>query len=410
MSRLAINGGTPIRTKPFPAWPVFDDHEKAALNRILESGNWGTLGPAVKNFSNRFAKYQQSRYGIAVVNGTVALEVIMRGLGIGYGDEVILPPFTFYATASAIIAVGATPVFCDIQADSYSIDPEKLNEVITPATKAVIAVHVGGRPCDMDRILEVAAQYKIHVIEDSAQAHGSEWENKRTGSMGIAGGFSFQGSKNLCCGEGGFIATNNESLYEKCWSIHNSGRSLDANAEFAYYSIATNARMSEWEAAILNSQMDRLDIQIAKREENAAYLNKRLSEIPCIMPLFQDSRITRNSYHLYIFKFLSEHCNGLTRTQFIKALCAEGIPCSQGYGSLNKIPVFQSEEFRRITGSKIDYQGLVFENADKASNFEAVWLYHAVLLGEKNDMNDIVDAVIKVYENSKQLLTADVEL
>ena len=165
MRSLAVLGGKPVRQKAFPLWPIYGEKEKEALHRILESGTWGTLGPEVEWFAKRYAAYQNSPFGIAVANGTVSLEIILRGLGIGYGDAVILPPYTFYATASAIIAVGATPVFCDIQPDTYNLDPEKLSEAITSAVKAVIVVHVGGRPCEMDRVFQIAAASNIHVIE-----------------------------------------------------------------------------------------------------------------------------------------------------------------------------------------------------------------------------------------------------
>ncbi|NSW89589.1 MAG: DegT/DnrJ/EryC1/StrS family aminotransferase [Firmicutes bacterium] len=404
MSNLAINGGNPLRTEGFPKWPQYGEKEKKALERVLNSGVWGTLGNEVKQFAKKFAEYQQANYGIAVTNGTVSIEIILRALGIGYSDEVIIPPYTFNATASAVLFLGATPVFVDIEADSYNIDPNKIEESITPKTKAIIPVHVGGRACDMDRIMDIASKHNLYVIEDCAHAHGSEWKVRRVGSIGHAGSFSFQASKNLTAGEGGFITVNDTAIYEKCWSIHHCGRAYRGTVWYEHVNIGTNARMTEWQAAILDAQMESLDEQIQRRMENAEYLNSRLEEIPCVEPLKHDERITRNSYHLFIFKYKSENCKDLPRERFIKALNAEGIPCSSGYVCLYKQPLFHGEDIRRVTDSKIDYKNMYLENAEKAGEKEGIWLTQNMLLGTKKDMDDIIDAIIKVYENVDELL------
>lgn len=405
MPKLAIKGGKPLRTEKFPTWPVYGNKEMEALERVLKSGVWGTLGSEAVKFAARFSEYQQAKYGIAVTNGTVTLEVILRALGIGKGDEVILPPYTFIATASAVILQGATPVFVDIEADTYNMDAGKIKKAITPRTRAIIPVHIGGRACDMDKIMEIAHEKGLYVIEDCAHAHGSEWKGRRVGSIGHAGSFSFQNSKNLTCGEGGIITTNDRETYEKCWSVHNCGRDIHENAWYSHPYIGTNARMSEWQAAILDAQMERIDRQIETRMENAAYLNSRLKEIPCIEVMKEDVRITRNSYHLFVFKYKGEKCKGVARSLFLDALRAEGIPCSPGYACLYKQPLFKSPEFKRITGSNIDYAGLYLENAENASEKEGVWLTQNMLLGSRKDMDDIAEAIAKIHENAEELLT-----
>ncbi|NLZ54966.1 MAG: DegT/DnrJ/EryC1/StrS family aminotransferase [Thermoanaerobacteraceae bacterium] len=404
MAILAFKGGNPLRTDKFPSWPQYGKKEQDALERVLKSGVWGTLGSEVEKFSRRFAEYQQAKHGICVTNGTVTLEIILRGLGIGYGDEVIIPPYTFNATASAVVFVGATPVFVDIEDGTYNIDPKKIEEAITPKTKAIIPVHVGGRACDMDRIMEIARKYNLYVIEDSAHAHGSEWKGKRVGSIGDAGSFSFQASKNLTAGEGGFITANDTELFEKFWSIHHCGRDYHGRVWYNHISIGTNARMTEWQAAILDAQMDKLDEQIEKRMANAKYLNSLLSEIPCVQPMENDERVTRNSYHLFIFKYKSENCKDLPREAFLKALSAEGVPCSSGYVSLYKQSLLHGEGMKRATGSKIEYDKMYLENSEKAATKEGVWLTQNLLLGEKKDIDDIANAIIKVYENVDELL------
>ncbi|HHV96618.1 MAG TPA: DegT/DnrJ/EryC1/StrS family aminotransferase [Clostridiaceae bacterium] len=404
MAKLALKGGNPLRTEKFPSWPQYGKKEREALDRVLESGVWGTLGSEVNKFAKRFAEYQQAKHGICVTNGTVTLEIILRGLGIGHGDEVIVPPYTFNATVSSVIFVGATPVFTDIEDGTYNIDPEKIEEAITPNTKAIIPVHIGGRACNMDRIMEIARKHNLFVIEDCAHAHGSEWKGRRVGSIGDAGSFSFQASKNLTAGEGGFITVNDTNLYEILWSIHHCGRDYHGKVWYDHVRIGTNARMTEWQAAILDAQMDRLDEQIEKRMANAQYLNSLLSQIPCVEPMVHDDRITRNSYHLFIFKYKSEACKDLPRETFLKALDAEGIPCSPGYISLYKQGMLQTEEMKRITGSKIEYSKLYLENTEKASTKEGVWLTQNLLLGEKKDIDDIANAIIKIYENVDELL------
>lgn len=404
MLKLAVKGGSPLRTKKFPVWPQFGEKEFAALERVLKSRSWGTLGHEVQNFNNRFAQYQQAKYGISVTNGTVTLEIILRALGIGYGDEVIIPPYTFNATASAVLMNCATPVFADIERDTFNIDPESIERMITPRTKAIIPVHVGGRACNMDRIMEIAKKHKLYVIEDSAHAHGSEWDGKRVGSIGHAGSFSFQASKNLTAGEGGFITVNDDDLFERCFSIHHCGRDYKSTVWYEHVNIGTNARMTEWQAAILDAQLDRLDGQVAKRMENAAYLNSRFKEIACVESLKYDPKVTRNSYHLFIFRFIGDKCKGLSRESFINALTAEGIKCSSGYSCLYKQPLFKGDEIRRLTGTKIPYNELHLENSELATGKEGIWLTQNTLLAEKEDMDDIADAVLKIYDNVDELL------
>ncbi|HOJ09304.1 MAG TPA: DegT/DnrJ/EryC1/StrS family aminotransferase [Clostridiales bacterium] len=404
MSKLALKGGNKLRTEGFPMWPRYDGKELAALERVLNSGKWGTLGGEVDRFAKSFAAYQHAKYGVAVTNGTVTLEVIMRALGIGYGDEVIIPPYTFNATSSAVIFQGATPVFADIEEDTFNIDPEKIEKAITSRTKAIIPVHLGGRACNMDRIMEIAKKHNLYVIEDSAHAQGSEWNGRRVGSIGHAGSFSFQASKNLTAGEGGFITTNDTDIYEKCWSIHHCGRDIRGKVWYDHPIVGTNARMTEWQAAILNTQLERLDEQIEKRMSNAAYLNSRLKEVPCVEILKEDKRITRNSHHIFIFRYKSEKCKGLDREVFLNALNAEGIPSSPGYVCLYKQSLFNTPEFRRITGSNINYGELYLEKAEKICGKEGVWLTQNMLLAEKKDIDQIAEAIIKIYENVDELV------
>ncbi len=388
-----MKGGSPLRKKPFPSWPVYGEEEIEALKEVLYSGVWGVGGKNKEVFEKRFSAYQDAKYGVATMNGTVALETALRATGVGAGDEVILPAYTFVATASSIIYLNATPVFVDIDPETYCIDPEEIEKKITGRTRVILPVHVAGHPADMDRITEIAEEYGLMVIEDACQAHGTRWKGRGVGAIGDLGAFSFQSSKNITCGEGGIILTNDKELYYRCWSIHNSGRVKDGEW-YEHRLLGSNYRMTEFQAAVLLAQMGRLEEQTAIRNANAEYLTKRLSEIEGIQPLKRDPRVTVHSYHLYIFRFNSESFKGLTRERFIEALRAEGIPCSQGYRPLNKMSFIQ-EYLRTETSLPV---------TEKACEEEAVWLKQNILLGTREDMDDVADAILKIKENVEELL------
>ena len=303
----------------------------------------------------------------------------------------ILPSYTFVGTASPIVYVNAKPVFVDIDPETYCIDPEFVEKAITERTKAIISVHVAGQPADMDRLTEIAEAYNLTLIEDAAQAHCSEWDGRRVGAIGDIGVFSFQSSKNLNCGEGGAIVTNDDELYRLCWSIHNCGRELDGEW-YRHVRLGGNCRMTEFQAAILLAQLDRLEEQSRRREENALYLTERLSEVPGIEPLKRMPKVTRHSYHLYIFRYLESEFGGLPRDRFIEALRAEGIPCSPGYTPLHEMTFLNGKVSGRL------------ENTEKACHKEAVWLKQNLLLGTKEDMDDIVEAIVKIRDNVSQIL------
>jgi dTDP-4-amino-4,6-dideoxygalactose transaminase len=405
MAELAINGGAPVRTAPFPQWPQGGEAEMEQLEKVLKAQQWGTLGDQALTFAKKFAAYIGVEHGICVNNGTISLELILRGLNIGYGDEVIVPAYTFISTGSAVAIAGATPVFADIESCTYNIDPASIEANITSKTRAIIAVHIGGRPCNMDKIMEIAKKHGLYVIEDCAQAHGSQWRDRKVGSIGHAASFSFQQSKNLTSGEGGAILTDDFELFKEFWHYHNSGRAYELASEFGGLMLmGTNGRMTEWQAAVLTAQLDKLEEQIDIRMENAAYLNKRLSQFDFITLLDPDHDITRNTYHLYIVKYNSKNSGGVSREKFISAMKAEGIPCSRGYVPLYKMDAFMTDNFRKSTGSNRDYSSLYLENTEKACNEEGLWIPGRVLLGSKKDMDDIIEAMDKIRSNSSELV------
>lgn len=406
MSKLAVKGGEPTRRKPFPKWPVFDDRELEAIKEVLQSGVWGIGGKKKKEFEEKFAAYQDAKYGVAVTNGTAALETALRAADIAVGDEVIMPAFTFMATATAILHVGGLPVFADIEPDTYTLDPKKMEDAITDKTKAVLPVHIGGRPANMDDIVKIARRNDLAVIEDACQAWGAEWRGKRVGAIGDLGTFSFQSSKNITSGEGGIVVTNEKRLYELCWSYHNCGRVM--GGEWYRHDIpGTNLRMTEFQAAILLVQLTRLEEHTRTRNKNASHLSEMLSKIDGVEPLKQDSRVTNHAHHLFIFRYDAEEFEGLPKRKFAEALRAEGIPCNPGYNPLYKEAFMLSpanlRSLRQVYGQKADYSRIRLPVTEKACYEEALWFYQNMLLGTIEDMDDIARAICKIKENAREL-------
>lgn len=408
-NKLALLGGSAARTKPFPSWPVFGKEERENLLAVFDSGKWWH-GEKVAEFERKFADFQDAKYGVACANGTVALEMAVRACGIGAGDEVIVPPYTFIATASAVLNANAIPVFADIELETCNLDPRDAAKKITGKTKAIIPVHFAGLPVDMDAFQELAKKHNLKLIEDACHSWGSKWKGKGTGALGDCGAFSFQMSKNITAGEGGILLSDNEEIAEKARSISNCGR-MKGKEWYEHFVPGTNYRLTELQAAILLGQLSRLENQTLKREANASFLDDQLKDIPGIALVKGDSRVTRRSYHLYGFRFLEQEWHGATREQFLKAMQAEGILFGTAYPApIYKNPVFQQygkgPKSCPVTcpyhGGKINYADCDCPNAETFCR-QACWLSHAVLLAEKEDMRDIADAVRKVWDNREQL-------
>ncbi|MDD5529489.1 MAG: DegT/DnrJ/EryC1/StrS family aminotransferase [bacterium] len=388
----------PVRTKPFPVWPVYDKLEQKALENTLKSNKWGCIdGNKVSEFEKKFANFHNAKFGICVNSGTKALEIALKALGIKSGDEVIVPAYTFIATAYAVAEVGATPVFVDIDNNSYNISPIEIEKAITKKTKAIIPVYFGGMPADMDSILKIAKKHNLFILEDAAQAHGSEYKGKKVGTIGDISIFSFQSSKNMTCGEGGIILTNNETLAKKCKSLVNCGRK-EGEPWYMHYTLGGNSRLTEFQAAILLAQLTRVKKHNEIREKNAKLLTEKLKQIKGIEPLERDKNVTTNSYHLYIFKYKSKYFNGIPRDKFIKALNEEGIPASGGYiMPLTRQPAFNSK-IGETADFSLRYSQIHLPACEQACK-EAVWLPHYVLLGDKKDVEDIVEAIKKIQKH-----------
>lgn len=353
-----------------PAWPQSDEREAELLRSVLESSQWGGFHPYVTQWEQSFARYQGAAHGIAAFNGTVTLEIALEVLGIAAGDEVIVPAISFVSTATAVSRTGALPVFVDIEPFSFNIDPEQVSDAVTSRTKAVIAVHFGGAMCRMDRLREICSARGLHVIEDAAHAHGSEWYGRRAGSLGIAGSFSFQNGKVLCCGEGGMLVASDDCFAEHARSLINQGR-VAGRPYFEHHRLGTNGRMTGLQAAILLAQFERLDDQIERRTGNARRLRQlaptiRWQEVP--------AAVTRNSHYLLCGRVAGG------REKLMKALTAAGVPATPFYPHpLYRNPAYQQPNSCRVLPCPRTEEYLS----------DAFWLPHRVLLSDAGTIEEI---------------------
>jgi dTDP-4-amino-4,6-dideoxygalactose transaminase len=395
--RLAILGGTPVRRKPFRRWPVFDEREQTALLEVLESGVWGGYNKKVTEFEEAFARFHETKFGITAANGTVTLEAALSAAGIGRGDEVIVPPISFISTASAVVRVGAVPVFVDIDQTTYNLDPARLSEAITPRTRALIPVHFAGQPADMDAILKIADQNNLLVIEDAAHAHGASWRGQRVGSFGDFGSFSFQQSKVMTSGEGGILTTNDAALAEKVRSFCNQGR-RSGGGWFEHVRLGTNCRLTAWQAAILCVQLSRLPEQLEMRAANTRYLTEQLKQLIGILPPEVDERVTCHSYYLYMIRLDLSRFPGISKEKFVKALAAEGIPCAEGY----PYPLYRNPLFEACEHKVMDCP------AAERMCTESFWVSHEITLAPPDDLKDFIAAIEKVSEAAAELVDVPV--
>jgi perosamine synthetase len=411
-ARPALLGGKPVRTEPFPSWPKIGPNDEKGWSEVLRGGRWCRLdGNDANRFEESWAHLLGAKGCVATASGTTALFTSLNALGVGPGDEVIVPPYTFVATINVVMLQFAIPVFVDTDRQTFQIDATKIESAVTPRTKAILPVHLGGSPANMDSILDVAKKHKLAVLEDACQAHLAEWRQRKVSTIGDLGCFSFQASKNLNSGEGGAILGNNEELLERCRSFQNNGRGT-SGAGFQFVRNGSNHRITEFQATLLSEQLTRLESQTKTREQNAATLTRLLREIPGISPASMYDGCTRNAYHLYMFRYDPNSFAGLPRARFLKALEAEGIPCSGGYTPLNKEPfietTLQSRHYRSIYPAK-ELAAYKERNHcpqnDKLCE-EAVWFTQTMLLGPPSDMEQTVEAVRKIQRNAAELAKA----
>ena len=417
MGKLALSGGTPVVTERLGSeWPVFDERDEHALSDVLQSRAWTRSRfdgeeSWVWRFEDTFAAFQDARHGVAVATGSIGMELALKAVGVEPGDEVIIPAATWITVATAVIAVGAAPVFVDIDPGTYNLDAGKVEAAITPKTRAVMCVHNGGMPADMDALRALADKHRIALVGDCAHAHGSQWRGRGVGAIEDAGAFSFQGSKVVALGEGGMVLTDSDELQERLFGLHHvngaNGRPKPARSL-----PGTNLRMAEWIGALGLAALERLREQVAIRQTNARYLMQGLSEIPGVDGIAWDPRVTRWSFYIWHWRFIPSAFENIRRDTFLAALKAEGVPTSTGQTApLYKNATLTEMDYGRsnypfnaqVYGRKMDYATFHCPETERISATEALAFSHTLFLGPRQHMDCILDAVRKIRENVAEL-------
>ena len=408
MPELAINGGAPVRSTDYPAWPVVDDDVVAAVTDVVRSGEWGGFPePGVNGgaFEEAFAAYQGAAHGVLMMNGTVTMEVACKALDIGWGDEVIVPALTFAATAYAPMAAGAIPVFVDVTPETWTIDPDLVEAAITERTRAIMPVHLGHQMADMDRIMAIANTHGLAVIEDCAHAPGQRWRDQGAGCIGDFGSFSHQSSKILTSGEGGSLLTNDAALAQRAHSIIDCGRAKDPDEKS--YTFGANYRLSDLNAALLVVAMQRFPAQQAERAVTGKAFERAVGAVPGVRVMPHDDRVTRWSFYNYILAIDPEMFAGATNEVVCAAMEAEGIPAEVQYPSMNRYELFQPSLSRLPVAvefaDRLDMQAMSFPVAEAAGQRESVYFMENVFRDGDRGIDDAVEALAKIQRQADEL-------
>jgi dTDP-4-amino-4,6-dideoxygalactose transaminase len=408
MSELAIRGGTPVRSSPYPAWPAGGEREITAVSEVIRGGGWGGFpepGPNAARFEEAFAAYQGARHGILMANGTVTMEVALKALGIGWGDEVVIPALTFSATAYAPMAAGALPVIVDVEPRTWTIDPDLVEGAITERTRAIMPVHLGHQMADMDRIAEIATRHGLSIVEDSAHAHGQQWRGKGAGCLGDFGSFSHQSSKILTAGEGGTLLTDDGALARRAHSLVDCGRAKDP--EEKEYTFGANYRLGELHAALLVVAMQRFPEEQRQRAQAGEEFERLAQGIPGVRVMPRDERITRWSFYNYVLAIDPDAFAGRTNEVVCSALEAEGIPAEVQYPPMSRYELFQPSLSRLPVAvefaDRLDPQKMSFPVAEAAGLRESVYFMENVFRDGSRGVEDAAEALAKVQRLAHEL-------
>lgn len=401
---LALLGGTPVRNHQGPPWPVHGATERELLLRVLESSDWSYDGPMEADFCRSFAEFCGVSHAFCVTNGTQALEIALRALGVGPGDEVLVPALTWTAPPWAVVRCGAVPVFVDIGRDDWCIDPGRLEESVTPATRAVIPVHMFNQIADMDAISRVAAAHSLAVLEDCAHVHGAQWRERSVGAYGHVGIFSFQQGKPMTCGEGGALVTDDDVLADRIYGLKNCGRRWHADSGLLF---SGNHRITEFQAAVLIGQLERLLHQLHTKQKNLAEFRRSISAVPGVRPLDRKECVTREGMFAVPLRMDRDRFAGAAPRTVVAALVAEGVPARLNNEVVYRSPLWRSgldgmpgRDARAAWHALgLDAHCPVAEQVER----EGLLLAHQAFLGDSRDVEEIVAAFAKVQRHAKEL-------
>ena len=394
MNDLALFGGDPVRKTPFFIWPRIVDGQQEKLINTLVNDSWGIGSESIRELEDKFALFHEANSCIAVNTGTNALWVALKAAGVSSGDEVMIPAYTFIATATAVLMANARPVFVDIEPNTFNMDPNLIESAITDRTKVIIPVHIGGNPADMESIIDLAMKHKLIIIEDAAQAHGAEWDGKKVGALHKGGIFSFQSSKNMSAGEGGAIVSNDEDFMDTCFAYYNCGRPRDGDW-YEHRIIGGNHRMSAMAASLLIPQFETIEKDMRIRDKNRQKLDQALSNMDLEIT-HRYKKVTRESNHLYLLRYKAENFNNISREKFFDAMRAEGVYTYAGYNPLYREDVFkgQGDDFPWL--KNVNYSNISCPITEQIADYQSVWLTQNHLLGDESDIQDIINAFEKV--------------
>jgi L-glutamine:scyllo-inosose aminotransferase len=399
--KLAIHGGSPVRARPWPRWSEFGEAERVGLQRVLESQNWGghpSPNVEAKALSREFAAYVGSTYAVPTLNGTISLTLALQAARLSPGAEVITSAYTFVGTASAIVAAGCVPVFVDVLPETYCLDPDQVEAAVGARTEAIMPVHLACSMADLDRLGELAQRRGLLLVEDCAHAHGARWRGRGAGSIGDFGSFSMQTTKLMTAGEGGLITTSNGTYEQRLQSLVNCGRKEPGYDGFPERLLGTNARITEWQAAVLREQLRRLPEQHQRRATRIERFEKQIVGVPGLRPLTRDERVTGRTAYQFILRYDSAYFAGVPRDDALLALIAEGVPCSgRFYVPIPEDPLFAMDpRTNPVARSGVDYSGRALPVTRRAAYQESIWLPHPLFLGGEEDVDELVAAFARV--------------
>ncbi len=406
--RLAILGGTAVRIRAWPAWPEYGEAEEQALARVLASRSWGGFpepNTEARAFAEGFARYVGTQHAVACANGTVAITLALQAGRLEPGAEVVTTPYTFVGTAGGIVSAGGVPVFADVLSESYCIDPAAVEAALTERTQAIVPVHLACAMADLDRLRELCDRRGLLLVEDCAHAHGARWRGRGAGSVGDYGTFSMQSTKLLTAGEGGAITTDDDLGAQRLHSLVNCGRKEPGYDDFPEQMMGHNLRITEWQAAILRCQLERLPGQHARRAARIDEFESALAAVPGFEPLPRDPRVTHRTAYQFIVRHDADALGGATRDSVLRALHAEGVPCSgRFYVPLNEDPLFSPDPHTNAAArAGADWSAQVYPVTRRAAYDEAIWLPHELFLGSQTDVNDLVGAFSKLADAADTL-------
>lgn len=402
---LAKEGGTPVRNTRFRPWAsdregnFFHWHGgvRAGLRRVFLGGIEGLPQPLAREFAQQWAKYCGCRYGLLLPHGTDALRIALAAVlnhdGLDYGGEVIVPNFSFIASATAPLDRRFGVAFVDVDRRTLLLDPERVEEAIIPGkTRAIMPVHLFGQPADMTALRTIADKHGLKVVEDAAQAHGAAWKSGPVGSLGDVAGFSFQSSKNLSCGEGGALTTNDEGLFERAYSMHNAGRSMIDGDRWEHVTLGWNCRATEYQAELLLHRFKLFERRQAVRRGNFQRLRELMSEISCLEPLALHPGVRAHGMYMFAMRYRPECCGDVSIDDFAELVQAEGAPISRAF----TLTISDQVAMQQLARKHPEYfRRLPTPVADRAVK-EIVYIAQGVFLGTARDMEDIVAAIRKV--------------